>query len=140
MERPYNRRLRRLHRLRYGLLRDWYGPEFAETEVAAHVSHPVEFRDELEVLVSSLETPERTELRRIVEHWKEFCGAAVAGMTVPGELTADGVLLVEVRHSLLLSELKPAMRLVLSRINKGIASPLCREIRLIIAGGGGPHR
>lgn len=135
MERPYNRRLRRLHRLRYGLLRDWYGPEFAETEVAAHVSHPVEFSAELERLVASLEPPEQTELRRIAEHWKEFCGAAVARLTAPCELTSDGVLLVEVRHSLLLAELKPTMKLVLPRINRGIAAPLCREIRLIIAGG-----
>ena len=135
MERAYNRRLRALRRRRYGLLRDWYGPDFAETEIAAHVSQPVEFRSELERLVSSLETPERTEFRRIAEHWQEFCGAAVAKMTVPGELTTDGVLLVEVRHSLLIAELRPAMKLVLARINHGIASPLCREIRLIIAGG-----
>ena len=56
------------------------------------------------------------------------------------ELTAEGVLLVEVRHSLLLAELKPAMKVVLSRINEGVASPLCREIRLIVAGGGRPRR
>lgn len=135
MERAYNRRLRALHRRRYGLLRDWYGPEFAETEIAAHVSHPVEFRGELERLVATLETPERTEFRRIAEHWREFCGAAVARMAAPVELTPDGVLLVEVRHSLLIAELKPAMKLVLARVNQGVASPLCREIRLVIAGG-----
>lgn len=135
MESSFNRKLRRLHRRRYGLLRDWYGPDFAETEIAAHVSHPVELSTEVERLIAKLETPERIELRRITEHWQEFCGAAVARMTVPAELTEDGVLLVEVRHSLLLAELRPAMKLVLARINRGIASPLCREIKLVIAGG-----
>ena len=140
MESSFNRKLRKTRFRRYGLLRDWYGPEFAETEIAAHVSHPVEFSAELERLVSSMETPERTELRRITEHWKEFCGGAVARMTVPAAVTVDGVLLVEVRHSLLLAELKPAMKLVLSRINRGVESPLCREVRLVVAGGGPPRR
>lgn len=135
-----NWRLKKLRTQRYGLLRDWYGADFAETEIAAHVSHPLAFAEELDRLVSSLETPERTELRRITARWTEFCGAAVARMTVPGELTPEGVLLVEVRHSLLIAELKPAMKLVLQRINQGIASPLCREIRLVIAGGAPSRR
>ena len=48
--------------------------------------------------------------------------------------------LVEVRHSMLLSELRPAMKLVLDRINRGVAAPLCREIRLVISGGAPARR
>ena len=129
-----NRRLRRLRRERLSLLSDWYGSDFAATEIAAHISSPHPLGNGIRSLMSQLETPEARALRTLRERWPEVAGAWISRITLPAEWK-DGVLVLEVRHSALLRELKPSLELLREAVDRHSAECPCREVRLVIAGG-----
>ena len=129
-----NRRLRQLRRSRLSLLSDWYGEDYAATEIAAHISQPHSLQNGIRAVMAQLETPEIRALRSLREKWPEVAGAWISRMTFPGEWR-DGVLILEVRHSALLRELKPSLELLREEVTRRFDCP-CREIRLFISGGG----
>ena len=130
---PENRRLRRIRSKRLSLLRDWYGRDFAATEIAAHISQPHSLQEGVRAVMSQLETPEERALRTLRERWPEIAGAWLSRMTVPAEWR-DGVLFLEVRHSALLRELRPSLELLREAVVNHFDCP-CTEVRLSIAGG-----
>lgn len=131
----FNRRLRKLHRERFGLLKEWYGEEFAASEVAAHVSTPVSLGEGVRKLMNGLESPEKRILRILRDHWAETAGPAIARFAEPLSWK-DGTLLVEVRHSALLMELQPSLELLKTAVNARLTDAECEEVKLVIAGGG----
>ena len=130
---PENRRLRKLRKRRLALLTDWYGDNFAATEIAAHISHPHPLQAGVRAVMARLETPEERSLRTLRECWPEVAGAWISRMTVPAEWR-DGVLFLEVRHSALLRELKPSLEILREAVARRFECP-CTEVRLSIAGG-----
>lgn len=131
---PENRRLRQLRRKRLALLRDWYGKDFADVEIAAHDSQPRTLQSGIRAAMSHLEKPEMRALRFLREKWPEVAGAWISRMTLPCDWH-DGILFLEVRHSALMRELTPSLELLREAVNHNTDCP-CREIRLSIAGGG----
>jgi len=134
----HNRRLRKLHRERFGLLKEWYGSEFAATEVSAHVSTPVSLGEGVRKLMARLESPEARILRILRKDWAETAGPAISKLAEPLSWK-DGTLTVEVRHSALLMELKPSLEFLKKAVNAKLADAECAEIKLVIAGGGRPR-
>ena len=132
---PENRRLRKLRKKRLSLLNDWYGNDFAATEIAAHISQPHPLQSGVRAVMEQLETPEERALRNLREHWPEIAGTWISRMTVPAEWR-DGVLVLEVRHNALLRELKPSLEILREAVTRRFDCP-CREVRLSIAGGAG---
>ena len=130
---PENRRLRKLRKERLALLNDWYGGDFASTEIAAHISQPHSLKDGVRAVMANLETPEARALRVLRDMWPEVAGEWISRVTLPGELR-DGVLVLEVRHSALLRELKPSLELLLEAVNRR-SEYHCSEIKLAVAGG-----
>lgn len=130
-----NRRLRRLRRERLSLLNDWYGSEFAATEIAGHFSQPRTLCDGVRAVMARLESPESRVLRKLREIWPSVAGAWISQMAVPAEWRADGVLILEVRHSALLRELRPSLELIRGAVNRQMPDAVCSEIRLTIGGG-----
>ena len=130
-----NRRLRRMRRERLSLLSDWYGQEFAATEIAGHISQPRTLCDGVRAVMACLESPESRILRKLREIWPSVAGAWISQMTVPAEWRADGVLILEVRHSALLRELRPSLELIREAVNRQIQEGFCTEIKLTIGGG-----
>lgn len=116
------------------MLSDWYGGDFAATEIAAHVSTPHPLGDGIRSVMSQLETPEARALRTLREQWPEVAGAWISRMTLPAEWK-DGVLVLEVRHSALLRELKPSLELLREAASRHSTECPCNEVRLVIAGG-----
>jgi hypothetical protein len=130
-----NRRLRRLRNERLSLLSDWYGPEFAASEIAGHISQPHLLSDGIRSLMAKLESPESRALRRLREMWPSVAGAWISQMAIPAEWRPDGVLILEVRHSALLRELRPSMELIRGEVNRQISDCVCSDIKLTIGGG-----
>lgn len=128
-----NRRLRRSRKERLSLLSDWYGGDFAATEIAAHISTPRTLGNGIRAVMSQLETPEARALRSLRERWPEVAGAWISRVTLPAEWQ-DGVLVLEVRHNALLRELRPSLELLREAVDRRFDCP-CREVRLSIAGG-----
>lgn len=131
----FNKRLRKMHRERLDLLSEWYGRDFASTEVAAHISSPVLLGQGIKRLMSALEAPEKRVLRILREKWPETVGESIAKLTEPLEWK-DGVLTLEVRHSALLRELRPSLELLKNAVNSHLSGLECSDVKLTIAGGG----
>ena len=132
---PDNLRLRRMRRERLSLLSDWYGPEFAATEIGGHLSRPRSLSSGIRSVMAQLETPEARALRRLREMWPTVVGAWLANMTLP-DSWRDGTLVLAVRHSALLRELQQSLELIRDTVNDKLPEVPCREVRLNISGGG----
>ena len=130
----FNLRMYRKHRERFGLLREWYGDDFAAVEVAEHVSHPVTLRRSVEELMAGIEAPEVMALHRLRIKWPEIAGSAFSRFALPCAWK-DGILTLEVRHSALLRELKPALEIIREAVKRHFPDVDCTEIALTISGG-----
>lgn len=127
-------KLRRKHKQRFAILRDWYGEEFACNEVAAHMPQPVQLADAVCEELEKLNAPEMLHFVTISGSWQEICGAALARMVTPVRLK-DGILELEVRHTALMLELKPTMKMLQKRLDQWFGEQVCTEIKLVISGG-----
>ena len=130
----FNLRMRRKHRERFGLLREWYGDDFAAVEVTGHVSQPVTLQRSIEALMATVESPEARALRQLRERWSEIAGKDFARFAVPASW-ANGILTLEVRHSALLRELAPALDLIRDAVRRNLPEVACNEVTLTISGG-----
>ena len=130
----FNLRMRRKHRERFGLLREWYGDDFAAVEVTGHVSQPVTLQRSIEALMATVESPEARALRQLRERWSEIAGKDFARFAVPASW-ANGILTLEVRHSALLRELAPALDLIRDAVRRTLPEVACNEVTLTISGG-----
>ena len=126
--------LRRKHRERFGLLREWYGDDFAAVEVAEHVSHPVPLQRSVAELMAGIEVPEVMALQRLRMQWPQIAGGDFSRFALPCAWKA-GTLTLEVRHSALLRELQPSLELIRAAVKQHFPGVDCDEIVLTIAGG-----
>ena len=133
---PENKRLRRLRSERLSLLKNWYGSDFAEVEIAAHISQPHTLQNGVRAVMAQIGTPEARALRALRDKWPEIAGAWISRVTLPLEWK-DGVLFLEVRHNALLRELKPSLELLKSKVGTSFPECPCREVKLAISGGAG---
>ncbi len=129
------RELKKL-RERAALLSDWYGEEFAATEMSdsAHSSQPVQLGTVLEGLLGEFENPDTGKFLKIESSWRRIAGAQLAALAHPAGFR-DGTLFLEVRHSALIAELTPSLDLICGRINEVFGAGFCGEVRLTIGGG-----
>ena len=134
-----NSRLRRERRERLSLLSDWYGPEFAATEIGGHLSQPRSLSSGVRSVMESLESPDARALRRLRKIWPSVVGAWLAEMASPDEWRG-GTLTLAVRHSALLRELQQSLELIRGAVCREIPEPVCKEVKLTIAGGRVPRR
>ena len=131
---PYSRKKELYERSKkFNLLADWYGEEFAKTEIAAHTSSVHSLSDDISSLIESVSTKENAAYISLAANW-EHLGGAIAKLTTPGGFK-DGVLLLEVRHSALLRELQNVAEIILPKLNEHYGSGTFKDIKLISAAG-----
>ena len=135
----HSNKLKRHHKQRFALLRDWYGEDIACSEIAAHMPQPMQLSEAVCGELEKLNSPEVLNFVTLSGNWQDICGAALAKMTTPLRLQ-DGVLELEVRHTALILELKPTMKMLQKRLDQWFGTPICSEIKLVIAGGGRSRR
>jgi predicted nucleic acid-binding Zn ribbon protein len=108
---------------------------------------PVRLGDALQNYLRDSGLDERVEEATIVPEWTERVGAAIAAVTTPLR-TSRGTLLVAVRTSAWLMELRLMERDILRRLNEGRDRGRIERIRFLMAGeddrgeepGGGGNR
>ena len=130
----FNRRMKRKHRERFGMLREWYGDDFAAVEVAAHISHPVTLQRSIAELMAGVGAPEVLALQQLRMQWPEIAGDAFSRFALPGSWE-NGVLTLEVRHSALLRELRPSLEIIREAVKRRFPEVDCTEVVLTISGG-----
>ncbi len=132
----FRARERKKRNRRFRILEDWYGTDYASTEMAAHTSQPEAVSDVMGRLLTHINTPENSLFLQLSSRWPEIAGAQLARLTTPQKLE-EGILFLEVRHSALLRELAPSLDLILKKIRSCFPeNDLCREAKLVISGAG----
>ena len=118
-------------RKQFGLLADWYGEDFAKTEIAAHTNPVHNLNDDIQSLMDEVVSRESNVYMDISANWKSI-GGAIANLTTPGGLK-NNVLFLEVRHSALLRELQHVSEIIIPKLNERYGDNTITEIRLINA-------
>ena len=94
---------------------------------------PTKLGDALQNYLRDSGLDERVEEATIVPEWAERVGAAIAAVTTPLR-TSRGTLLVAVRTSAWLMELRLMEREILRRLNEGRERGRIERIRFLMAG------
>lgn len=118
---------------RYLLLKEWYGKEYAKTEMAAHTCQPTDINLIIQHECECLAAPEVGVFITLESRWREIVGEQLAVYAKPARLR-DGVLSLEVRHSSLIRELAPSLDLIQKRIDELLGPGVCSSIKLIPSG------
>ena len=111
------------------MLGEWYGPAYAARESAVHGLPVRPAADFLDAVTRSVFSEETSLQMRLESSWQEIVGDELAAMSRVGKLE-DGVLTLEVRHSVYRKELANAAELIRAQVNCYLKSDRCREIRL----------
>lgn len=115
----------------YQLLADWYGEERAQSEVAAHTSKPRALGEVLKEVSSELLSSDAADFAKLEMQWEAVAGKTVAKLTKVIGCT-DHVVVLGVRHSAMVTELRPSLDLLKNRINQMLGKDFCREVRLTV--------
>lgn len=115
-------------RKRFGMLSDWYGEEYARTEISAHTSQPHLIASDVAAVFDEIKIDETNYYVDLAANWNTVAGA-IARLATPCGMK-DGVLYLSVRHSALVRELQSVSELLIGQINKRYGADFCRELRL----------
>jgi len=99
-------------------------------------NRPTKVGDALQEYLRSAGLEERLEEAGVVPEWPERVGPAIAAVTEPLRTSAAGVLVVAVRSSAWMSELKLMEREIIRRLNEGRTKGRIQQIRFVMADGG----
>jgi predicted nucleic acid-binding Zn ribbon protein len=98
-------------------------------------NRPTRIDEALQQYLQSAGLEERLEEALVVPEWAERVGPAIAAVTEPLRTATGGTLVVAVRSSAWLSELKLMERSILQRLNEGRPGGRIRRIRFVMADG-----
>ncbi len=114
---------------RYRLLKNWYGEERAQIEIAAHTRQPVSAAGIIAELARQFQNEDSANFSSLEGHWAQIAGEQFAAYAKPQKLE-KGVLYLKVRHSALIRELTPSLDLVLGNLNRFFGKQVCNDIKL----------
>ncbi|MDD3886533.1 MAG: DciA family protein [Victivallaceae bacterium] len=121
---------------RYAMLKDWYGKEYANTEISAHTAKAVSVAELIENQCAEAMGGQTAVWLEISTHWLSIAGAQFARLATPAGLDG-GTLLLEVRHPLIIRELAGSTDLILDRVRSCVkGGRVCTEIKLVPSGRG----
>ena len=118
-----------VRRNRYKMLEMWYGRDRAMTENSAHTAQPTPIDELLDGVLERIKRPENGTLIRLRSEWGKIVGAMLERFC-EAESLRDGVLVLKVRHSALLVELRPSCDLICRKVNSVLGAEVCKEVRL----------
>ena len=120
-------------RKKFNLLADWYGEDYARTEISAHTPAFHSLSDDLDCILEDISTKENAAYIDLAANWQQF-GGAFAKLATPGGVR-EGVLMLEVRHSALLRELQNISEIIIPKLNERYGEGVFKDIKLISAAG-----
>lgn len=115
-------------RKRFRILSDWYGEEYARTEISAHTQVPHHIALDVDQVFQEVKINETNYYVDLAANWKQIAGA-ISNLATPCGMK-DGILYISVRHSALVRELNSVSELLIRQINERYGAEFCREIRL----------
>ena len=112
---------------RQSLLRDWYGRDFGDTEMAAHTPAPEPIDHFLDAILTRAVGADAADLDRLSRNWEEMVGASLALHTRPVRLQ-ERTLAVGVDHPAWRVEVMRMKRLLAARINEFFGKERIRDV------------
>ncbi len=111
------------------MLSEWYGPAYAATEISSYGAKVRPASDYLEEVTRNIFSRDTLLKIRLEKAWPEVVGAPFSGMCQVGSFD-NGILTLEVRHSIYRSELENAFELLQAFVNRFAGENICTGIRL----------
>lgn len=87
------------------ILNEWYGEERAEREISSYLPKTVSVQDTISKIMSSAFGSAESKLLELQHEWIQIAGAQIASISKPVSIK-DGLLIIEVKNSVWLMELK----------------------------------
>lgn len=117
------------------MMRDWYGPERAEAEIAAKLAPPKPIADAIDNAVKTILSPSRMKILKVKDDWESIVGKVNAAHTTPAFIK-EGILFVEIAHPAFRMALdNPRMKaLFLEKIHRKFGENFCSEIKYVPSG------
>ena len=112
---------------RQKLLRDWYGRDFGDTEMAAHTPAPEPIGHFLDAILTRAGGADAADLDRLSRSWEEMAGASLALHTCPVRFQGR-TLAVGVDHPAWRMEAMRMKRLLTARINDFFGEDRIRDV------------
>lgn len=121
------------------MLRDWYGSDRAQSEIAAKQARPKPIAESLDSAVKSIIPKSKLAITRIRSGWQAIAGEVNAKHCTPSFIS-EGILYIEISHPAFRMAIDtPKMReMFLSRIQKEFGGEICSGLKFIPAGRRGP--
>jgi len=123
-----------------GLVRDWYGSDLADAEIAARRSPAVRAGDIIDAVIERIGLARDLHLYRLQQRWKEIVGPAVAAQTMPVKIDARGVLVIEVANPVWLYNLKTFQQKELLQAVRAKSDADVSDVRFVPGGRRRPSR
>jgi len=102
-------KIREKNRKRYksfeSILGEWYGEERAEKEISSYLPKAVSIQDTISKIMSSAFGSAESKLLELQHEWSQIAGPQIASISKPVSIK-DGLLIIEVKNSAWLMELK----------------------------------
>lgn len=120
------------------ILNNWYGEDRGGREFAAHFgTKPGTLDKAMDKIVGRFVSPREIMLRKIRENWETIVGQQNARILIPGAMSDDNILEVEVSHPAFLVGMnkKTMSELFRNKINEYCGKQMCRGIHFASAGG-----
>ncbi len=123
------------------MLRDWYGSDRAQSEIAAKQPRPKSLSDALDNALKTVLPKSKLAITQIQGRWVEIAGKVNAKHSTPSFIR-EGILHIEISHPAFRMAIDtPKMRdLFLSRIQQAFGQDICSALKFIPAGRRGPGR
>ena len=117
------------------MLRDWYGPDRAEAEIAAKLNKPKPIADSIDDAVKSILSPSRLKILKVKDEWESIAGKVNAAHTNPA-FFKENILFVEIAHPAFRMALdNPRMKaVILEKIRDQFGENFCSDIKYVPAG------
>lgn len=117
---------------RQSLLRDWYGRDFGDTEMAAHTPAPEHIGKFLDDLMTRAAGADAADMDRLRRGWDGMVGAALALHTFPIRFQLR-TLVVGVDHPAWQMEVRRMKRLLAARVNEFLGRERIRDVTFVSA-------
>ena len=116
------------------LLRDWYGRDFGDTEMAAHTPAPEPIDHFLDDIMTRAVGADAAALDRLSRGWEGMVGPALALHSRPVRFQSQS-LVVGVDHPAWRVEVMRMKHLLAARINEYLGKERIRDVTFVISSG-----
>jgi len=118
----------------YSLLKDWYGTEWAGTEITAYCPESVSIGEAADNLLKKVLSQDTLDVINLSGKWDEIAGRQIAKVATPSS-SSKGVFYLEVSHPAWLRELNgPVKKHLIKKINSAFGEGFCLDLNFIPGG------